>query len=73
MLATLAATETATRRAAGEPIAQAVNGGYHLAYVIGAGLVAVAIVIALVVLEPQPRPKREHARMRAAEPACEAA
>jgi MFS family permease len=73
VLATLAATETAARRAAGEPVAQALNGGYHLAYVIGAGLVAVAIVIALVVLEPQPRPKREHARMRAAEPACEAA
>jgi EmrB/QacA subfamily drug resistance transporter len=73
VLATMAATETGARRAAGQSVAQALNGGYHLAYVIGAGLVAVAIAIALLVLEPEPRPVRERGRVRRAEPACEAA
>src|SRR5919199_1398167 len=74
VLATMAATETGARRAAGEPIAQALNGGYHLAYVIGAGLVAVAIAIALLVLEPEHKAaKEQRVRMRAAEPAVEAA
>jgi MFS family permease len=53
VLATLAATETGSLQAAGEPAAAALNGGYHLAYLIGAGLVAVAIAVALVVLQPE--------------------
>ena len=52
VLATLSATETASRRAAGESVAAALNGGYHLAYSVAAGLVLVAIAIALVVLKP---------------------
>ena len=34
----------------------ALNGGYHVAYLIGAGLVAVGILVTLLVLEPAPAP-----------------
>jgi EmrB/QacA subfamily drug resistance transporter len=57
VLATLATTETESLRAAGESSASALNGGYHLGYVIGAGLVAAAMMVALTVL----RPRRERA------------
>jgi EmrB/QacA subfamily drug resistance transporter len=50
VLATLAATETSSLRAAGDPGAAALTGGYHLAFAIGAALVAAAIVVALTVL-----------------------
>jgi EmrB/QacA subfamily drug resistance transporter len=55
VLATLAATKTSHLRDAGESTASALNGGYHLAYVIGAGLLLAAIAIALVVLQPERR------------------
>jgi MFS family permease len=51
VLATLAATRTGDLRAAGE--AAALNGGYHLAYLIGAGLIALAIAVAVTVLKTQ--------------------
>jgi EmrB/QacA subfamily drug resistance transporter len=50
VLATLAATETRGLRGAGHSAAAALNGGYHLAYVIGAALVAAAIAVAVGVL-----------------------
>ena len=50
VLATLATERTSTLRADGESINAALNGGYHLAYLIGAALVAVAIVVAATVL-----------------------
>jgi EmrB/QacA subfamily drug resistance transporter len=52
VLATLATERTDSLRAGGESAAAALNAGYHLAYLIGAALVAVAIVIALSVLQP---------------------
>jgi EmrB/QacA subfamily drug resistance transporter len=55
VLATFAATRTSSLHAAGESTAAALNGGYHLAYLIGAALVLVAIAVALVVLEPERR------------------
>jgi EmrB/QacA subfamily drug resistance transporter len=55
VLATLAAGRTEGREAAGVAHLAALNSGYHLAYLIGAGLVAVALVIAVVVLR-QPSP-----------------
>jgi EmrB/QacA subfamily drug resistance transporter len=55
VLATFAATRTGSLHAAGESTAAALNGGYHLAYLIGAALVLVAIAVALVVLEPERR------------------
>src|SRR4051794_33870189 len=52
VLATVSATQTRDLRDAGHSLASALNGGYHLAYLIGAGLVLVGIVIASTVLEP---------------------
>jgi EmrB/QacA subfamily drug resistance transporter len=75
VLATLAATETAGRRAAGEPMAAALNGGYHLAYLVGAGLVLVAIAVGLTVLRPERRAAKQAGvvDMRGLEPAYERA
>jgi len=50
VLATLSATRSESLAVDGEPTASALNGGYHLAYFIGAGLLLAAIVVALVVL-----------------------
>ena len=53
VLATLATTRTEALRAAGDPALAALNGGFHLAYLIGAALVLAAIVVAVVVLRPE--------------------
>jgi MFS family permease len=55
VLATLAAERTDGREADGVAHLEALNSGYHLAYVIGAVLVAVALVVAVTVLR-QPSP-----------------
>src|SRR6185312_10331570 len=49
VLATLAADRTSTLLGRHESAAAALNGGFHLAYLVGAALVAVAIVVALTV------------------------
>jgi EmrB/QacA subfamily drug resistance transporter len=76
-LATIATTKTDTLRAAGDSTAAALNGGYHLAFLIGAGLVLAAIAVAAVVLEREPRPavaeEHEPAPVGRAEPCSEAA
>jgi hypothetical protein len=51
-LATLATERTNGLLADGDSAAAALNGGYHLAYLVGAALVLVAIAVAVVVLEP---------------------
>jgi EmrB/QacA subfamily drug resistance transporter len=53
VLATLAGTRTDTLLANGEPTAEALTGGYHLAFGVAAGLVVAALVIALTVLRPE--------------------
>jgi EmrB/QacA subfamily drug resistance transporter len=80
VLATLATERTGTLQAAGEPAAAALNAGFHLAYLIGAVLVAVAAVVAVFVLRnpagepaaddvaPEPAQPR-HAPRRSAKPA----
>jgi EmrB/QacA subfamily drug resistance transporter len=75
VLATLAATETSSRRAAGEQVAAALNGGYHLAYAIGGGLVLVAIGIAATLLRPERDAAKtaEVVEMKRLEPAYEKA
>jgi predicted MFS family arabinose efflux permease len=79
VLATVASTRTEDLRAAGDPALAALNGGFHVAYLIGAALVLVAIAVAVVVLRPAPAPAEaaatEAARARPprATPACEAA
>ena len=64
VLATLATERTDALVADGVANAAALNSGYHLAYLIGAGLVGVAIVVALVVLrsEESVAPVEEEAR-----------
>ena len=50
VLATFATERTQGRLVDGDAIASALNSGYHVAYLIGAVLVAVALVVALTVL-----------------------
>jgi EmrB/QacA subfamily drug resistance transporter len=59
VIATLATSRTQSLLAGGEAEAQALTGGFHLAFLVGAGLVATAIGIALTVLEPLPAPALE--------------
>ncbi|HWC08580.1 MAG TPA: DHA2 family efflux MFS transporter permease subunit [Solirubrobacterales bacterium] len=54
VIATLATSRTDSLLSGGESQAEALTGGFHLAFLIGAGLVAVAIGLALAVLEPLP-------------------
>jgi hypothetical protein len=54
VLATLSAERTDGLLADGESTAIALNSGYHLAYLIGAAMVAVALLIAIGVLRPAP-------------------
>ena len=58
VLATVSASRTADLAAAGSSLAEALNGGYHLAFLIGAGLCVAAIAVALLTLgarrEPAP-------------------
>ncbi|HWV88100.1 MAG TPA: DHA2 family efflux MFS transporter permease subunit [Capillimicrobium sp.] len=53
VLATVSAARTDELRAAGEPVAQALLGGYHLAFWIAAGLVLVAVAVSAIVLTPR--------------------
>jgi EmrB/QacA subfamily drug resistance transporter len=66
VLATLATERTSGLLSDGESAAAALNSGYHLAYVVGAVLVAVAIVVAATVLKP---PAMEQPELAGAEPA----
>jgi hypothetical protein len=69
VLATLATNRTEGLLADGESAASALNSGYHLAYLIGAGLVLVAIAIAVSVLRsPVPGVAAEPITEAAAEP-----
>jgi MFS family permease len=61
VLATLSATHSKDLMHAGEPVAAALTGGYHVAFVIGAALVATAIVIALTAAAPARSSQAAHA------------
>ena len=54
VLATLASDRTDSLAAAGKGAAEALNGGYHLAYVVGAVLVGIAVVVAAIVFKEGP-------------------
>ena len=72
VLATLSATRSESLIGGGKATAAALTSGYHLAFLIGAGLIAVAIAVAVTVLEPEHR--AEEATQAEAEPVeCEAA
>ena len=64
VLATFASQRTDNLLADGIAQAEALNSGYHLAYLIGAGLVGVALVIALTVIEA-PKPAEMQAPQQA--------
>ena len=61
VLATLATSRTDARLAAGESAASALNSGYHLAYLIGAVLVAAAFVAAVTLLRSDAPEEAEEA------------
>jgi hypothetical protein len=69
VLATLASERTDALTGGGDPSASALNSGYHLAYLVGAGAVALAIAIAAVALRvaaPAPEADAEAAGMQPA-------
>jgi EmrB/QacA subfamily drug resistance transporter len=55
VLATLSATRSDRLIEGGEATASALTSGYHLAFLVGAGLVGAAIVVAVTVLQPEER------------------
>ena len=57
VLATLSTSRTDRLLAEGHGLAAALTGGYHLAYGVGAALVAVAAVLAAVVLRSEAQPE----------------
>jgi MFS family permease len=67
VLATLSTTRSNDLIHAGKATTSALVSGYHLAFVVGVGLVVAAIVVALTVLEPEGRPAEAAA---AADSAC---
>jgi EmrB/QacA subfamily drug resistance transporter len=56
VLATLSTERTQSLLADGESLAQALTSGYHVAYLIGAGLATIAVAIAVFVLRTPPPP-----------------
>jgi EmrB/QacA subfamily drug resistance transporter len=60
VLATLASNRTDTLLGQGESTAAALNGGFHLAYVVGAALVLGAIAVVLLALQPVAPPAMAH-------------
>jgi EmrB/QacA subfamily drug resistance transporter len=59
VLATVAAAHTEMLTTHGTPRAQALTDGYHLAFWIGVGLLAVAMAVTLAILRPAPTPAAE--------------
>jgi hypothetical protein len=64
VLATLATSRTEDLMAGGESAPAALTSGYHLAFVVGAGLVIAGIGIALALLRPEGRAAAEAAGRR---------
>jgi MFS family permease len=63
VLATLSTTRSDNLIEDGQATASALTSGYHLAFLIGAGLVLAALVVALTVLQPEGRATTEAQRM----------
>jgi hypothetical protein len=68
VLATLSATRTDNLLADGEPVAEALTGGYRLAFAVAAGIVVAAIGVASTVLRSEARAAAEAEAL--AEPAA---
>lgn len=61
VLATLSATHSEALTDEGKPLAEALTGGYQLAFVVGLGLALAALAVALTVIQPAPAPQHGHA------------
>ncbi len=72
LLATLSATRSDGLIADGKSEAAALTSGYHLAFLVGAGLAVLAIVVTLTVLRPSEQPAHAH-EAPGAEPAWDQA
>jgi EmrB/QacA subfamily drug resistance transporter len=59
VLATLSSTRTDTLLADGQGRAEALTGGYHLAFIVAAGLVTLAVIAAATVLQPSAAVEQE--------------
>ncbi len=68
VLATLSTERTESLEAAGHSVASALNSGYHLAYLVGAGLAFTAVLISIFVLK-QPEHSDEAAAFTSENPA----
>jgi EmrB/QacA subfamily drug resistance transporter len=68
VLATFSSTRTDALLERGESTAEALTGGYHLAWAIGLGLAIAGILLALLLLRPEAAPQEE-AGLGAAQPA----
>jgi EmrB/QacA subfamily drug resistance transporter len=73
ILATLASTHSAALRASGSAEAEALTGGYRLAFVVGLGFALGALLVAAVVIRPASAPQDAPAPEPAAEPEREPA
>jgi MFS family permease len=60
VLASAAATRSDHLEAAGHSAADALNGGYHLAFLLGAGLAVLAAVLGAALLHPSAAPAAQH-------------
>src|SRR3954463_10029733 len=73
VLATLSTARAGHLLAAGKPTAVAMTGGYHLAFLVGAGLVVAAIVVGAVMLRTPRQARVESAPITTRPAYCEAA
>jgi EmrB/QacA subfamily drug resistance transporter len=62
VLATLSASRSDHVAAGGHATASALTSGYHLAFLIGAGLVLAALVVAVTIIQPEDEAAEAHAR-----------
>jgi EmrB/QacA subfamily drug resistance transporter len=70
VLATLSADRTESLLSDGDPVATALTGGYQLAFVVAAALVAVGTIVAITTLRPpKPAEQEEHAQAPELQPA----
>jgi EmrB/QacA subfamily drug resistance transporter len=67
IIATLSASRTDNLRASGDSVANALTGGYHLAFITGAGLVVAAIALTIGLLRPARAPAEAPAQATPAE------
>ncbi len=61
LLATLSATRSEDLIARGETTASALTSGYHVAFLVGAGIILAAVAVALTIVQPERRAQKKQA------------